>query len=264
MSSSTTSLPDSFVLDRQIKTEFEKVCKFEDCFAALSRHGKAATTEQTNASAYHRRMLGMYLGKRLHVKYSKTITTMLTNDGYAILNLVPWPNSSFWCDEEIRKTLLSLFHEELEPYLGCIEAIQPTFRQVNMSKIDDMLFHDSNASNVAPLISSFFQALHGKQGTLFPSHVFWSLQLLRTSSGIPVKIPSVTNERSTTEASMFQKDAPVRVPRKQSVQKKKAIVKREFGPPVPHLVCPYVSSLTCICTIILILIFIYRIMILNN
>jgi hypothetical protein len=129
------------------------------------------------------KILGMYLGKRLHAKYSQVVSSKLQGqDGYAILDLVP--HSPEWKAEQ-KKTLLGWFLKEIQPHLAPVEAIKPTFSQVNMRKVQDMLMDEKNAP---PLTYSFLKALNGKGGTLFPYHTHQSYQLLETAAGIPVSI----------------------------------------------------------------------------
>jgi hypothetical protein len=276
-------------IDTEIRKHFLRVCKLDDCLLTLERNGKDELTVMASLSSkkrkssraveqelplpqstlvtdsvYERRMLGMYLGRRLHAKYSNAISSMLMgSDGYAILNLVPGPPSSFW--KTRKKKLLSLFRKEIEPYLGSIEAIQPTFRQVHMRKIDNMLLDGPDAP---PLTSSFFKALKGIEGTLFPFHVFQSLQLLETSAGIPVVFPPEMKEKSK-KAQLFEHQVPVLLQRKRAAKVKKALVKECFLEPDPHLVCSYACSVVVVhliihCMSIIMSVWIYRTMTLHS
>jgi hypothetical protein len=148
---------------------------------------------------------------------------------------------------------------EIEPYLGSIEAIQPTFRQVHMMKIDKMLFDDPDK---APLTSSFFKALNGMERTLFPCHVFRSLQLLQTSTGIPVTMPPHMKEKSE-RAKIFKHQAAVLLQRKRAAEDKKALVETCFTEPDPHLVrsdaCSVVVEYFVIdCMFIIMSVWVYR------
>jgi hypothetical protein len=143
--SDCTKLPDTTAIDTEIRKHFSRVCALDrNCEVALTtmatssgkkrksneavKHEPAVSPSTLDTDSIHeRKMLGMYLGKRLHAKYSNVVNSMLMgSEGFAILDLVPGPPSSFWKKERKIK-LLSFFRKEIEPYLGSIEAIQPTF-----------------------------------------------------------------------------------------------------------------------------------------
>jgi hypothetical protein len=255
--SASIVLPSTKNIDTLIQKHFVKVCKLKDSLAELER--KSTATLAAMASSGKKRgsngvlkqelvysssslqtqfvneckILGQYLGKRLHDKYSKVITSMLTGtDGFAILDLVPGSRSSFW-DDKRKKELLSLFWMELQSHLCSIESIQPTFCQVNMRKTKESFLDGPNAP---PLSSSFFKALKGKKETLFPYHVFQSFQLLQTSAGVPVPIAPETKKNSKERFEKFQHNAAVLLKRNQLASKKKAVVRKHFLEPPPHLV----------------------------
>lgn len=179
------------------------------------------------------KILGFYLGKRLHAKYSQVVSSKLQGqDGFAILDLVPC-SSSAWKAEQ-KETLLGWFLEEIQQHLESVEAIKPTFSQVNMRKVKDTLMDEKNAP---PLTYSFLKALNGKGGTLFPYHTHQSYQLLETAAGIPVSNTHLEEYRKLVS----QPDVPVLVKKMLPIEKKKHFVKRGFLECVPHLVseCTY-------------------------
>lgn len=258
MSPSTKhKLPRTHNDDVQISAHFDEVCKLYDRLEAIKRNGTAALAAMPSLPSkkrastgalkqeavdshsslhtefvHHCKMLGMYLGMRLYKKYSKVLTSMLIgDDGYAILNLLPTP-SELWTSEP-KKKLLRFFWLEIQPHLCPIEAIMPTFCQVNMRKLKETCLDDPDAT---PLTSSFFKELNGTTGTLFPHHTFKSLQLLQTSVGVPVQLPPVTKTNSHEREKMLGHNASVSLERKQSVKKKRALVGERFLEPVPHLV----------------------------
>jgi hypothetical protein len=253
MSPSTKhKLPRTQKIDAKISAHFDKVCKLYDCLEENERNGTAAalaamasmpSKKRASTGAlkqeplhtdfiHHCKMLGMFLGRRLYKKYSKVLTSWLTgDDGYAILNLLPTP-SELWTSEP-KKKLLRFFWLEIQPHLCPIEAIMPTFCQVNMRKLQETFLDDPDAT---PLTSSFFKELNGTTGTLFPFHTFWSFQLLQTSVGIPVQLPPGTEKNSHERDKILGHNAPVSLERLQSVKKKRALVGERFLEPVPHLV----------------------------
>jgi hypothetical protein len=175
--------------------------------------------------ARHSEILGMYLGKRLHAKYCQVISSELQGQaGYAILDLVP--DSPRWKKQQ-KKTLLSWFLLEIQPHLASLEAIKPTFSQVNMRKVEDTLM-----DGASPLTSSFLKQLNGQAAeSLFPRHICQSYQLLQTSAGIPVPITNVD-----VDALRFQQGQTVLIKKKQTIKKKVSLVKEQFLECVPHLV----------------------------
>jgi hypothetical protein len=102
-----------------------------------------------------------------------------------------------------------------------------------MRKLQETFLDDPDAT---PLTSSFFKELNGTTGTLFPLHTFKSFQLLQTSVGVPVQLPSGTEKNSHEQDKILGHNAPVSLERLQSVKKKWALVGERFLEPVPHLV----------------------------
>jgi hypothetical protein len=108
-------------------------------------------------------------GKRLHLKCSNVLSSKLQGeDGYSILDLVP--ESQSWGQEE-KKILLGWMYLEIQPHLSLVKLIKPTFSQACTRKIEDTLMEEKMAQLTCPLTYYFLKALHGNEGTLFPSHL---------------------------------------------------------------------------------------------
>ena len=166
----STTLPCTANLDRDILKYFRKVCSLKDTLHDLQRKEQAVLgtnrLEQEGVAnpqytllhadiSEKSKILGYYLGKRLHAKYSQVVSSKLQGqDGYAILDLVPC-SSPAWKTEQ-KETLLGWFLEEIQPHLESVEAIKPTFSQVNMRKVKDTLMGDEK--NAPPLTYSFLKA----------------------------------------------------------------------------------------------------------
>lgn len=250
--------PNTKAVDANIQRHFLKVCELSDLLSHYEKSGvqalaamptsstkKRKSSESLEKEVYHTcpslhntflqecKILGMYLGRRLYERYSDAITSILAgNDGYAILELVPGVPSSFWTKTR-KQTLLHLFWLELEPCLCSIEAIQPTFCQVNMRKVKESFLDGPNAP---PLSTAFLKALNGTENSLFPSHIFQSYQLLQTVAGVPLPMPQQTKQNSKERFQKFQPNATVVLKRYQTALEKKRLVSTHFLEPVPHLV----------------------------
>jgi hypothetical protein len=238
----STGLPSTSNLDRNILKHFDKLCLLKDSLHhPPHKKQKAATPQETDRlSLVHQeivrrsQILGIYLGKRLYAKYSQVVVSNLQGeDGYAILDLVPG-NTSSWTPQK-KETLISWFHLEIKSHLDEVEAIKPTFSQVNMRKVKDSLIDGSS-----PLTSSFLRQLNGQEESLFPLHTFTSYQLLETSAGIPVPMTTVeVRGIQQADRSRFMPDAPVLIKSKITVKKKVSSVKKSFVECVPHLVSEF-------------------------
>jgi hypothetical protein len=147
------------------------------------------------------------------------------------------PTGGSW-NKEAKSTLMGFFWEEIQPHLDPIQAIQPTFAQVSMRKVNDSV-------EEAPLTNAFLKALRGKADTLFPDQKFQSFQQLETSAGIPIPVSDLV-----ADSKKFKNDALVMIKKNLKVKEKRLLMDHGFVECVPHLV-----SLPCFmyCSFILLI-----------